>query len=148
MFDAIVVLCAEEPEVKGENRERIRAGINIAKKSKIPYFIFMGTKVHNQHVAKYLKSKNIQAIFPTQRIQNSTRTQIIDIANYLKKNPLANILIISHAYHIPRVKLYSEKYLQKKVDYDFWPIGRLQDQKEQLEKEMKKIKKYQSLGHL
>lgn len=149
-FDAIVVICAEEVGIEGENGERIKTGLDIAKKAKAAYFIFLGTKSHNQTLEKYLrKSANkLKIIYPTNRKEASTRTQIKDLSNFLKKNPLGKLLIVSHTYHIPRIKLYSKKYLSNKTAYSFWPVGEIENQKKQVVREMKKIIRYKSLGHL
>lgn len=147
IYDAVIVLSAEETEVRGENGDRIKKGINIAYKTGAPYFIFLGTKNHNQKAYKYFKKKNIQIIYPTWKIHASTRTQIYDLSKFLKEEKLANILIISHAYHIPRIKKYCAKLLSN-IHYDFWPVGDIKKQKKQYESEMEKIKKYRALGHL
>lgn len=144
----VVVLCAEEVDITGENKERVNAGLKLSRnKAK---FIFLGTKTHNQAFEDYLKktANKLKVIYPTNRKENSTRTQIKDLSNFLQKNPLGKLLIVSHTYHIPRIKLYCKKYLPKNIDYDFWPVGRIENQQKQVEREIKKIVKYKAQGDL
>lgn len=150
-FDSVAVFSAEEVSLSGENGERIREGLELTKEIKASKFIFLGTKTHNQNLKKYLgpKKYSFEIIYvSSSRTYASTRTEILDFAKYLTKKPLSTLLIVTHAYHIPRSKRYFEKYIPKSLNYDFWPIGKIKTQQKQVEKEIEKIIKYSSKGNL
>jgi len=149
-FDAVVVLSAEEVEVEGENKQRIDAGLNLIREiKKNGAMIFLGTTGHIKCLKNYLgkQKSNFSLFFPTKRPHESSRTQIRGLADFLKKKPFSNILVVSHAYHILRIKRYCAKYLigQK---YDFYPVGQIKKQTRQLEGEIEKIIKYAQKGDL
>ena len=150
IFDAVVVLSAEEVEVEGENKRRIDAGLNLIREiKKNGAMIFLGTVWHIKYLEHYLSHRkiNFSLLLPTKRRHESSRTQIRSLADFLKKKPFSNILVVSHAYHIPRVKRYCAQYLTGQK-YDFYPVGQIKKQTRQLEDEIDKIIKYAQKGDL
>ena len=141
-------------DVKGENKQRLEEGLKLIKKIRVkkgkPLFVFLGTKTHNDNLKNYLaKRKNdIQILYGCIRKYVSTRTQVQDLVRLFKKTSPKNILVVTHAYHIPRIKRYFKKYLQTKLKYNFWPVGDIKKQQKQVEKEIKKIIKYSTKHHL
>src|SRR3989344_2261025 len=149
--DALVVLSAEEIGLEGENAKRIRVGLSLARKiNKDCKFIFLGTKTQNKNLKNYFKKDklSIGVTFPTNRKEASTRTQIKDLASFVKKHEFSNIMIISHAYHIPRITRYCKRYFDEKNKVYFWPVGNIQKQKRTIEVEIKKIVKYSAKGDI
>ena len=135
--------------MEGEQKERINKAIEIAQKIKPIYLIFLGTKLHNKHTNEYLTLQkiNIKIVFPTNRTQDSTRTQIKHLAVFLKKYPECKTLIVSTAYHIPRIQRYFQHYsIIGKCD--FYPVGKISEQRAQIETEIKKIITYAKKGDL
>lgn len=149
-FDAVVVLCAEEVKVAGENKDRIVAGLDLVKKNRPNGpLIFLGTVGHNQHLQDYLTAQKDDTVvyYPTNRTQDSSRSQLQHLAVFLRDKTLSNLLIISHAYHIPRVRRYAHLYL-KDQSFDFYPVGRVEDQTKQVAGEIEKIIDYAAKGDL
>lgn len=149
-IDTVVVLSAEEIKIEGENGERVINGIKLSSKSHLP-LIFLGTKFHNLKIKRYSKGikTTIQLIIPSNRSQGSTRTQIKDLSEFLKKNTsFKKILILSHSYHIPRIRRYCKRYLLKNIEYFFWLIGDIKKQNKQIKNEIEKIIKYSDKGDL
>lgn len=148
--DAVVVLCAEEVDVSGENKERIDAGIAATQGGgqKVP-LIFLGTIKHIEKLEEYLakNQSDLRPLYPTKRLHESSWTQIRSLADYLKRNPFNKLLVLTHAYHIPRVKRYCVKYLSN-CEYDFLPVGNIENQKQQVKSEIEKIIKYAEKGDL
>ena len=148
LFEVVVVFCAEEVEVKGENKQRIDAALKIVNSQKVP-LIFLGTIKHIDFLKQYMaKNKmKIDIFYPTKRWHESSWTQIKSLAQYLKKNPFKNLLFVTHAYHIPRIKRYCYKYLPN-INYGFLPIGDIRKQGTQVKNEIDKIIKYPGKGDL
>jgi len=144
----IVILSAEETGIDGENGSRIKTAIILYKKlSTKPKLVFLGTKSHNKIFNDFIQKQKLQTIIPSNRKEASTKTQIKDLAKFLKDKK--GILIVSHLYHIPRIKRYVEKYFGKSSkNVDYYPVGNQKDQKEQIEKEIEKIIKYSATGDL
>lgn len=147
-IDAVVVLSAEEVEIMGENKERITVGLKLALKKSIP-LIFLGTKTHNKFLKKYINGKNIgnQIYYPVLRINATTKTQIQDLSLFLEKHPFKSLQIVSHIYHLPRIKRYCKKYLCNTRIY-FYGIGNINEQSQQIFKEVEKIIQYSKKGDL
>jgi len=149
-FDAIVVLCAWEVEVDGEEKERIDESIKIisTSKSRLP-LIFLGTLKHIETLEKYLKSQepSIKPIYPTRYLEDSTMTQIKSLNHYLADNPIEKILLITHAYHLPRVRRYCAKYLPKQK-IEFLSVGKIADQRDKIDGEIERIIRYAEQGNL
>lgn len=148
-IDAVVVLSAEEVEVKGENKERIREGLKFSMKKLIP-LIFLGTKIHDKYLEKYAAEKNLQKkqiYYPVKRKKTSTKTQIKDLAMFLTRHNFKSLLIVSHLYHIPRIKRYCKKYLQNTRLY-FFCLGDIKKQTKQMLAEIEKIIKYSQKNDL
>lgn len=149
-IQAVIMLVAEEIDITGENKERLIESLKQMKKlSKAVPLVIASTRLHDKAFRKYFYNKKTEnrVIYLSNRKFTSTRTQIKDLFIFLKKNTLSNILIVTHAYHIPRTSRYCKKFL-KKINYYFWPVGEVKNQTQQVEKEIKKIIKYRSLGHL
>ena len=144
---AVAVLSAEEVLVEGEQQQRVGKTIEIAQNNQLP-IIFLGTKLHNKFFKKYLidNKLDLKFFFPTNRIQDSSRTQIKHLSIFLKKHSFGKLLIISSAYHIPRIKRYCQHYLIEKCD--FLPVGKVNSQKALVETEIKKIIEYAKKGDL
>ncbi len=145
----VVILGAEETDISGENKDRIDMGISLAKKIKKPSIIFLGTKKHNHNFKNYLLKKNFRPDLkiPTNRINTSTKTQIRDLANFLKDKKIDNLLIISHSYHLPRIKKYFNKYLPN-IHIFLHGVGDIKSQEKEVESEIKKINLYSKKGDL
>lgn len=145
----VAILSAEEIEIEGENGERLKAGIKQSLKYSVP-LLFIGTKLHNKFCADYLKKRNIKtkAYFPANRKEATTKTQIKDLAKFINANKPTSVLLVSHFYHIPRIKRYCQKYLNKDTDINFYFIGNLEDQKQQVLVEIKKIISYSKKNDL
>jgi len=148
--DAIVVFAAEETGVVGQNKQRIEAGLRAIKSLVFqPSYIFLGTKLHNESLKEYLKGKSPFKVHYINSVDNaSTKDQILDLVKFLSENRFGNLLIISHTYHIPRVRRYSKFYLPKYIKLSFLPVGRIENQKTAVESEIKKIIEYAALGDL
>lgn len=148
-ISSIVVLAAEEVNIAGENGERIQKGFDLLKKINIKKFIFLGTKKHNEILKRYFSKFKFEAelIIPTNRISASTKTQILDLGHFVKKNMLDNLIIVSHSYHIPRIKRYCGKYLLA-INIGFCSIGKIKDQTKQVLSENQKIVDYSKKGDL
>ena len=145
---AIVVLCAEETNIEGENKQRIDAGIQLLQNMEEKKFLFLGTKFHIAYLKKYIdKKSDITLLFPMHREHESSRTQIISLAKYCIKNHFGHIVIVSHAYHIPRIKRYCVAYLSAQK-YDFYPVGDINSQSQRIDNEIEKIIKYAKKGDL
>jgi uncharacterized SAM-binding protein YcdF (DUF218 family) len=149
-FDAVVVLCAEGIEVEGENKERIDTAIDIldSTKDQIP-LIFMGTIKHIKNLKPYLLKNKIKfpVFYPTKRLHESSWTQVKSLSEYAQKKHFSDILIISHAYHIPRVKRYCAKYMNG-TNCSFLPVGDIQDQSSKIGGEIDRIIRYSKKGDL
>lgn len=149
-FDGIVVLSAEETDISGENKERLLAGLSLMVKIKTGgNFIFLGTKIHNAGAENYILQNHpdIEANFPAKRKEASTRTQIKDLSAFLHKKPLSKLLIVSQAYHIPRIDRYCQRYMPDQL-YDVSPVGDIKSYAKQVEVEINKIIKYAGQGDL
>ncbi len=147
--DAVVVLSAEENEVIGENKDRIDQAIKLAKKFKAR-LIYLGTQGHNLSFRKYLDQRNfdINIALPVVRQEASTKTQIQDLARFLNKNFLRDLVILSSSYHIPRIKRYCVNYLNKSIKTSFLGVGKIKEQQLQKELEIKKLIRYSQKGDL
>ena len=147
--DAIVVLSAEENVVLGENKDRIDQAIKLAKKFKAR-LIYLGTKGHNLSFRKYLNQNNfdLNISMPVVRQEASTKTQIQGLARYLGKSSVRDLVIVSSSYHIPRIKRYCVKYLDKSITTSFLGVGQIREQQIQKELEIKKLLKYSQKGDL
>lgn len=146
----IVTLSAEEIEVEGENRERIIEALQLVRKNKLHRLIYCGVKIQNANLQLFLNTSNpnIQLILPTSRIHSSTRTQIKDLALFLRKYKLDNLIIVSHVYHLPRIKRYCFKFFPKNTNYSLVGVGNLKNYKSQVEREAEKIIEYSNKGDL
>ncbi|MEI6478403.1 MAG: ElyC/SanA/YdcF family protein [bacterium] len=147
--DAVVVLSAEEVEVEGNNQERIMAGLDLATASPAKAFVYMGTKAHNEHLKVYMLQHRpeVTVYYPTDRLQDSTKTQVHSLSFFFKKHPFTKVLVVSNAYHIPRIMRYCQKYLPD-MDLLFYPVGDMAFQKDLIEGEVEKIFLYASQGDL
>jgi len=146
--DAVIVLAAEETQVTGENKERVEEGLKIVKnKQNNPKLFFLGTKIHNRELKKYLDKKITEIIYIESKNDATTKVQIKDFAKLLAKNKFKKALFVSHFYHIPRIKRYCHIYLKGLNSY-FWKIGTFNQQNKQVEEEIQKIIKYASKGDL
>lgn len=146
---SVVVFCAEETDVIGENKERIDAGINLVKADPKKQLIFLGTKLHNTSFKTYLKSTapTVTTHLPTNRTQDSSRTQLKYLSYFLSKHKSEKIVIVSHAYHLPRLMRYVEQFLPNtKVLY--FPVGQIVEQLDRVKTEIDKIVKYGEQGDL
>lgn len=149
LFDAIVVLSAEEVELIGENKKRLQQALTLLKdQKKNPILIFLGTKTHDKYFNHFVRNKVKKFISISNRKEASTKTQIKDLVDYLKKHLYKKVLIVSHAYHIPRIRRYCQKYIPSSIHYDFCPVGNIAEQEKQIRIEIKKIIKYKAQGHL
>lgn len=154
-IEAVVVLSAEEVDIIGENGLRIKEGIELTQKMKsansiFPKLIFVGTKTHNKIFKEFLIQSHsiLDVINLSNRLNASTRSQIKDLSFYLKKSKIKSVVILSHAYHIPRIKRYCSKYIARDVTCFFWPIGNISEQKLQIKSEIEKIIRYSDKGDL
>lgn len=145
---AVIILAAEETDVKGKNKDRIDEGLKIISilDSK-PLFIYLGTKNHNRSALIYLRSKDITFKLIESRSQANTKDQIVDLQEYFKKCPVKSIIIASHIYHIPRIKRYCRMIIPK-VNILFWKIGKIADFKKETIEEIEKIIDYSKKGDL
>lgn len=148
--DAIVIFAAEETGIVGENKQRIEAGLKVIKSLAYkPFCIFLGTEIHNENLKRYLKNKGRFRIDYIKSIDNATtKDQILDLAKLLSESRFGNLLIVSHTYHIPRIRRYCNFYLPKHIRLSFLPFGGIADQKTAVELEIKKIIEYAALGDL
>ena len=146
--EAVVILAAEETDVKTKNKERIDEGLKIISilDSK-PLLIYLGTQDHNKSALIYLRQKDIAPKLIESHSQANTKDQIVDLQEYLKKYPLESIIIVSHIYHVPRIKRYC-KILIPGGDITFWGIGRIENYKKEVNKEIEKIIAYSKNGDL
>lgn len=150
-YKAVVVYCAEDVEVSNENKERIIQGVNLMKKiSKSAIFIYLGSKYHNNSLKKYLNYKKHAFIvhFPVTRKHVSSYAQTKYLQSFLERSSLTNFIVVTHAYHVPRLNRYLVKYLDKKYNYIFWPVGRINKQLTSVDNEINKIIKYSAKGDL
>jgi len=149
LYDVIAVLSAEEVKIVGENKQRIKKAILLAEKTKNNTVIFLGTKLHNKFIKEYLKLDKIKIkpFFPTNRTQDSTRTQIKHLSVFLKKFPYDKVLIVSTAYHIPRIRRYCQHYLIIKK-CGFYAVGKIYNQQNRVDSEINKIIQYAGQGDL
>ena len=150
-FQAVVVLSAEETDLSGENKQRVLAGLKLCRAIKnSASFVFIGTESHNKNLEIYLAEKNsrIVAHYPALRRSGTTRTQIKSLSSFLKKKKINSLLIVSHAYHIPRIARYCKTYLNEEISYDFYPVGKIEKQLKQMKLEVQKIVLYSQKGHL
>lgn len=150
-IQAIVILSGEEIEIEGETGERAKKGISIAEKNGNSMCIYLGTKLHNASLKRYLEAKKsrVSIVYPIKRLNATTRTQIKDLIPFLIKNKIQSILFISHAYHIPRLKRYLEKYdTSDMINAKYWPLGNIENQSSEVEEEIEKIMKYFAKGDL
>jgi spore coat polysaccharide biosynthesis protein SpsF len=145
--DALVVLSAEENDISGENKERINEAVKISKRFKRK-LIFLGTKTHNLNFEKYIRTEGLDFTTPVKRQGANTKTQISELAKYLITNKFSNLLIISSSYHIPRIRRYVSRYLDKNTAVSFLGVGKINTQKLQIELEIEKIIKYAEKGDL
>jgi len=148
---AVIVLCAEEVEITGENKERIDAALGIINSlDNTPPLIFMGTKAHIIALEAYLcvKKDDVKVLYPTRRKHESSWTQIKSLAQYLCQKKFKKVLIVSHAYHIPRLRRYCSKYINKEQQYKFYPVGNIKNQSRRVKEEIVKIIKYAKKGDL
>ncbi len=147
-FDYIVVFSAEENDISGENEERFLGGLKFCKKDSI--LIYLGTKTHNQNVKKFLKNfhARFQVEFPSNRKETTTKTQIKDLVKFLNKEGNKKILFVSNSYHIPRIKRYCKNYFPIFKNLSFFGVGKIANQKIQVETEIKKILSYSKKGDL
>lgn len=148
-LDAIVIPSAEETAVEGETKQRIDEGLKMFDKANNQcLFIYLGVKAGKNHFLNYVQDK----IDPKRRLviasrkEASTKTQIKDLSKFLKEKEVQSIIIVSSAYHLPRLKRYCNKYLDKKYKLDFWPTGNVKRQKNSVEKELTKIIRYAKKG--
>ncbi|KKQ18167.1 MAG: hypothetical protein US31_C0008G0010 [Berkelbacteria bacterium GW2011_GWA1_36_9] len=145
---AMVVLAAEETSVRGENKERIDEGIKIVNKLRNnPILLYLGTQRHNLKAKSYLDAKNVQFDLISSHFPANTKNQIVDLKNYLEKHQVSSVIIVSHIYHIPRIKRYC-KMLIPKINITFWKIGKMKDYKRQVNEEIEKIIEYSKKGDL
>lgn len=146
--NVIIVLAAEEINVSGENKQRIDVGVRLVKKlNNMPSFVYIGTKAHNEHVRKYLKLRKINFILISGENDQNTKDQIVGIGVYLKSHFSRSIIIVSHIYHIPRIKRYCKIYLPN-VNILFWKIGKLSNFDNKVKEEIEKIIEYSKKGDL
>jgi len=148
---AIAILAAKGVKIQGENKERILIAIRLAKeKYKHCPVIFLGTGVQIKFFKKNLQrfGLNQKILFPSYKERTNTKMQIEDLAKLANKQKANNILIVSHAYHIPRIKRYCKRYFDEKNKVYFWPVGSVQKQKRLIEAEIKKIIKYSAKGDI
>jgi len=146
--EAVVILAAEEEDIVGQNKERIDKGLKIISTFECkPLLIYLGTQNHNKSASIYIRSKDITYKQIKSRNQANTKDQIIDLRRYSKNHEIASITIVSHIYHIPRIKRYC-KILIPKVNITFWKIGKIKDYKRQVNEEIEKILEYSKKGDL
>ena len=146
--EAVVILAAEEEDIVGQNKERIDEGLKIISiLDNKPLLIYLGTQNHNKSASIYLRSKDITPKLIESRNQANTKDQIIDLGNYLKNQEMASITIVSHIYHIPRIKRYC-KMIIPNVNVMFWKIGKMVDFKKEINQEIEKIIEYSKQGDL
>lgn len=152
IVEAIVILTADETDLSGENGERFFIGLNIIHKLKNNItVILLGTKKHNDnfkinYVRKFNKYKFVLLANDT---VETTQTQIEKLSKYIQKCKIQNILIVSHAYHIPRIKRYCHKYFENsQIQINYWIIGIISDQQSQVREEISKIIEYSKKGDL
>lgn len=150
-LDAIVVPSAEETAVEGETKQRIDEGLKMFNKaSNQCLFIYLGVRAGKNHFINYARDK----IDPEKRVvlasrnEASTKTQTKDLSRFLDKMLLKNILIVSHAYHIPRIKLYVNMFRNKITRVHYWPVGKISKQSKQTVVEINKIIRYAKRGDL
>ena len=145
---AVIILAAEEIDLKGKNRERIDEGLKIISVlCNKPLLIYLGTQNHNKSASIYLKSKDITFKLIESHSQANTKDQIVDLQKYFKKSPVKTIIIASHIYHIPRIKRYCRMIIPK-VNVMFWKIGKITDFKKEAAEEIEKIIEYSKKGDL
>ena len=78
--EAVVILAAEETDVKTKNKERIDEGLKIISilDSK-PLLIYLGTQDHNKSALIYLRQKDIAPKLIESHSQANTKDQIVDL---------------------------------------------------------------------
>ena len=112
--EAVVILAAEEEDIVGQNKERIDEGLKIISTLECkPLLIYLGTQNHNKSASIYIRSKDITFKQIKSRNQANTKDQIIDLRRYSKNHEIASITIVSHVYHIPRIKRYCKMLIPK-----------------------------------
>ncbi len=148
-FNAVVVLCAEEVEVDGENGMRIHAGLEICKNTGA-VMIFLGTIYHNTNLKAFLIQHEavVSVYFPRNRKSESSWTQVRALAVFLKRKSFPHLLILSSAYHIPRIRRYCQQYLPTTQERDFYPVGNILEQKHNISSEIDRIIRYAEKGNL
>lgn len=150
-FDAVVVLAADEVRVSGENRQRIDEGLAILKKLKKGCkFIYIGTEKHNGHLKKYLKTKKGEFLkFNLIKDPGSnTKTQVEKLGKFVRTRSMKKLLIVSHVYHLPRIRRYCKVSIDESTETHFYPVGKIEDQNKQIGYEISKIVKYAKKGDL
>lgn len=143
----IAVLSAEEVTLSGENGERFLQVFNLVKNDRKKTIIFLGTKLHNLNLEKFLKREVYlcKIVILGSRSDSTTKIQIKQLSSFLGKHRVINkILIVSNTYHFPRIKRYCRMYLNSKVRTYYIGIGDIRFQTQRVDDEIEKIIKYAS----
>ncbi len=149
-LDAVVILAAEETDMAGETKQRVDEGLKIYKKTgKKCLFVYLGVKAGKDYFIDYVEDKiDLNRIMVlTNRKEASTKTQIKDFSKFLNDKGLTSIILVSSAYHLPRLQRYCKKFIDgKKYKLSYWPVGETGSQKLLVDKEISKIIRYAKKG--
>jgi len=148
-IEAVVVLSGEsqDPAIKTglhDNEERLAEGIRIYKKvvdlGGFPTLILNGTHPQNAFMEEESRKQKIDKIIAVKNPpypKASTKTQIQGIMNLSFKK----MAIVTHAYHGPRSRRYTNKFLSGR-DAPLFLVNRNKMSKGEIKIEMQKIKEY------
>lgn len=155
-FEAVVILSGESgdpanPTNLDDTEERTQAGIEIFKKIKKlgsnPTLILNGTDAQNGLMEKNAKKEKVDNL---QLIKNLPVPNISTLTQFqgLKNKFFKKIVIVTHAYHGPRVKKYAKKYLPKNCRYQLFLLDRDKISQNLIREEIEKILRYSQKGDL
>ena len=155
-IEAVVILSGEsgDPDYQTklhDTEERTQFAIQIFKKIKklggSPILVLNGTNAQNNLMAKIAKSYGVKKNLtiknpPVPRVSTLTQFQ------GLKNLRFAKIAIVTHAYHNPRVKRYTKKYLPKNCQSQLFLLDRDKISRNQIQQEFEKILRYSRKGDI
>jgi len=148
-LDAVIVLSADETNVIGETKQRIDEGLKLFKRvPKNCVFMYLGVKAGKKPFIDYVKNNydiNRFMVFASRK-ESSTKTQIKDFAKFMERGKFKKIVIVTSAYHIPRVKRYVKRYISERIAVYFWPSRKISMHKKEIETEINKIINYSKKG--
>jgi DUF218 domain len=155
--DLIWVLSGYETswDAGSDTRRRLENGIRLAKKlscdDRAPKVYISGYNEHNTNLRHHLSKRVLERTygFPKGRLIIGPLENILHTDDQFKKFPKTflasggNILIVTDAYHIPRVMRYVDKHFKKDADrFSYYPARPVTMTKKQIDAEIEKILVY------